>query len=191
MNSFKAYNSGSPQDYYLTSDGLAASTWTTNGSGSINTGTMNNSGNYYSSVTNGVGSNWTAEQIIELVNTVVGGGSGSGSGSGSSDKDNSKLWERIGNAIGNLIDGIVDVITTVIEKLTDAILSIIHLLTGYTDDSGTYHEGILDKLVQLISVDFNGFLSSVFSWMPPEIVTLFTATLIFAVFFAIWKMIRG
>lgn len=189
LNALKNYNSGLPQPYYLTSDGLASNDWSAN-SGICNSGTMNNSGNNYSTITNGVGPNWTPDQILALVDKVTSSNGGSGGSSGS-DNDSSKLWERIGNAIGNLIDGIVDVITAVIEHLTDAILSVIHLITGYTDDNGVYHEGILGKLTSLISVDFNNFLSSVFSWLPPEIVSLFTATLIFAVFFAIWKMLRG
>lgn len=191
LNALKNYNSGRPQGYYLTSDGLAnnMSDWSV-GSGTINTGTLSSVNGSYNTTINNVQSGWTAEQVLALVDRIASSSSG-GSGSDDDDDDKSSLWEKIGNAIGNLIDGVVDVIAAVIEKLTDAILSIIHQLIGYTDEQGVVHEGLLGKLTSLISVDFNNFLQSVFSWLPPEIVTIFTATLIFAIFFAIWKMIRG
>ena len=192
LNSYKHYNSGSPQPYYLTSDGLGTSmsNWSV-GSGTINTGTLSSVNGSYNTTISNVQSGWTAEQVLALVDRISASSGNGPSGSDSSDKDNSSLWEKIGNAIGNLIDGIVSVVASVIEKLTDAILSIIHQLIGYTDDQGVYHDGLLGKLTSLISVDFNNFLGSVFDWLPSEIVTLFTATLIFSIFFAIWKMIRG
>ena len=192
LNAYKHYNSGSPQPYYLTSDGLGTSmsNWSV-GSGTINTGTLSSVNGSYNTTISNVQSGWTAEQVLALVDRIAASSGNGSSGSDSSDKDNSSLWEKIGNAIGNLIDGIVSVVASVIEKLTDAILSIIHQLIGYTDDQGVYHDGLLGKLTSLISVDFNNFLGSVFDWLPSEIVTLFTATLIFSIFFAIWKMIRG
>lgn len=185
LNALKMYNSGAPQSYYLPS---GSTQQVGDVSGTVDQ--FNNAGGYYSSIVDNSVSGMSADEVIKLVDTIL-KNTGGGSGSGNDNDDDSSLWEKIGNAIGNLIDGIVDVIASVIEKLTDAILSVIHLLTGYTDDNGVYHEGLLGKLTSLISVDFNSFLGSVFDWLPPEIVTLFTATLIFAVFFAIWKMIRG
>lgn len=188
LNSYKNYNSGMPQPYYLTTSGMNTGTWTASGGGVINTGSMTNSGNYYSSVTSGVGSNWTPDQILALVDKVANANSGSG-GSGSSN-DNSKWWEKIGNALGNLIDGIIDVLSTVIEHLSDALLSVIHLLTGYTDENGNVHEGLFGKLLNLVNSGFNNFLASIFSWLPEEIVTLFTAVLVFGIFFGLLKMLR-
>ena len=189
IQAFRMYNAGRPQDYYLSSKGVDTANWTASGSGIINTGSMNNSGNYYSSVTNGVGSNWTPDQILALVDKVTSANGGSG-GSGDSDKDTSKMWDRIGNAIGNLIDGIISVFTTVIEKLSDALLSVIHLLTGYTDENGIFHEGLFTKLTMLVNSGFSTFISSIFSWLPEEIVTLLTATLVFGIFFGLLKMLR-
>ena len=188
LNALKSYSAGSPQPYYLTSEGLASNDWSAN-SGICNSGTMNNSGNYYSTVTNGVGTNWTPDQILALVDKVTSANGGSG-GSSDSDKDTSKMWDRIGNAIGNLIDGIITVFTTIIEKLSDALLSIIHLLTGYTDDNGVVHEGLFTRLTSLVNTGFSNFISSIFSWLPEEIVTLLSATLVFGIFFGIFKMLR-
>lgn len=189
LNALKNYNAGTPQPYYLTSSGMNTGTWTASGGGVINTGTMNNSGNYYNQVTNGVSSNWTPDQILALVDKVTNANSGSGGSSGESN-ENSKWWERIGNTIGNLIDGLVEVLSTVIEHLSDALLSVIHLLTGYTDDNGTVHEGLFGKLLNLVNSGFNNFLASIFSWLPEEIVTLFTAVLVFGIFFGLLKMLR-
>ena len=188
LNNYKNYNAGLPQPYYLTSEGMATDDWSAN-SGICNSGTMNNSGNYYSTVTNGVGTNWTPDQILALVDKVTSANGGSG-GSSDSDKDTGKMWDRIGNAIGNLIDGIITVFTTIIEKLSDALLSIIHLLTGYTDDNGVVHEGLFTKLTSLVNSGFTTFISSIFSWLPDEIVTLLSATLVFGIFFGIFKMLR-
>ena len=191
VNAYKNYVANSPQPYYLTTDGINTGTWTASGGGIINTGSMNNSGNYYSSVTSGVGSNWTPDQILALVDKVANANNGSGgSGSSSNENNNSKWWERLGDAIGNIIDGIISVLTTVIEHLSDALLSVIHLLTGYTDDNGTVHEGLFGKLLTLVNSGFNNFLASIFSWLPEEIVTLFTAVLVFGIFFGLLKMLR-
>lgn len=183
LNSYKNYNAGLPQDYYLTSEGLDHTNWTVSGSGSINTGSMTNSGNYYNSVVNEVGTGWTPEQILQLVDMITNNGGSGGSGSGGSGSDNTGLWKGIGEAIGSLITGIATIVSEVAGALSNAILSIINIFVG--------EDGLFAKLTDLINVGFQNFLSGVFSWMPPEIVTLFTATLIFGIFFAIWKMLRG
>lgn len=183
LNAYKQYNSGSPQPYYLGSDFGSHKN-------NYSVGNFPNSNNsYYNQVVNNVQSGWTADQVLSLVDKVINSGGNNGSSS-DSDKDTSKWWERIGNAIGNLIDGLVDVLTKVIEKLSDALLSIIHLLTGYTDDSGVYHEGLFDKLTDLVDSGFSSFISSMFSWLPEEIVTLLTAMMVFGIFFGIFKMLR-
>ena len=182
LNALKNYNSGLPQPYYMGT-----------GFGSYNNyyGQTdlkgNNMGYYYNNVVNNVQAGWSPDQVLALVDKIA---SIAGSGSSSNEKDTGKMWDRIGNAIGNLIDGIVSVITTVIEKLTDALLSIIHLLTGYTDDNGVFHEGLFTKLTSLVNSGFSSFISSIFSWMPEEIVTLLTATLVFGIFFGIFKLLR-
>lgn len=184
LNALKNYNSGSPQPYYLGSD---FGTHKTNYSVS-NFPNSNNS--YYSQVVNNIQSGWSADEVLTLVDKVIKNGGSSSGSSSDSENNQSKWWERIGNAIGNLIDGLVDVLTKVIEKLSDALLSIIHLLTGYTDDGGTYHQGLFDKLTDLVDSGFSSFISSMFSWLPDEIVTLLTATLVFGIFFGIFKMLR-
>lgn len=188
LQALKNFNVQEQAPYYIKGNPLS----TVPDNNYIDTEELDRYGNSYSEVVNNIQNGWTAEQVIQLVDLVLssGSGGGSGGGSGSSENNQSKWWERIGNAIGNLIDGIVDVLTTIIEKLSDALLSIIHLLTGYTDDGGVYHEGIFNKLTALVNSGFNDFISSIFSWMPEEIVTILTATLVFGIFFGIFKLLR-
>lgn len=180
LNAYKNYNSGSPQPYYF-----GSGYGTTTGSVNLNTSNMSNSGNYYSNVVNNVQSGWTAEQVLELVDKVIntGGGSGSGgSGSGSSDNPFSFLG-TIGEAVGKLVGGIGDFIAQVVGGIVDAILDLINMFVG--------EDGILNKLTSLINTGFNTFLGDMFSWLPSEVVTCFTACLLVGIFFAIWKIIRG
>lgn len=182
LNAYKNYNSGYPQPYYTMSgytgiiDPMGLNVPNTNGS--------------YESIVNNIQSGWTADEVLALVDRIISNGTGSGNGAGNGGSDSSGLWSRIGDAIGNLIDGIINVLTTVIEHLSDALLSVIHLLTGYTDDNGVVHEGLFGKLLNLVNSGFNNFLASIFSWLPEEIVTLFTAVLVFGIFFGLLKMLR-
>lgn len=180
LNALKNYNSGSPQPYYF-----GSGYGTTTGSVNLSTSNMSNSGNYYSNVVNNVQSGWTAEQVLELVDKVIstGGGSGSGgSGSGSSDNPFSFLG-TIGEAVGKLVGGIGDFIAQVVGGIVDAILDLINMFVG--------EDGVLNKLTSLINTGFNTFLGDMFSWLPSEVVTCFTACLLVGIFFAIWKIIRG
>ena len=187
LNALKNYNSGLPQPYYLTSEGLASNDWSAN-SGICNSGTMNNSGNYYSTVTNGVGANWTPDQILALVDKVTSANGGSG-GSSNSD-NNSSLWEKLGDTLGNLVDGIINVFVSLIQHLSDGLLTVLHLLFGYTDDNGVNHAGLFDNLLALISGNLTGFLGTVFDFLPSEIVTCFTTVIVLSVLFAIFRFMR-
>ena len=182
INAIKNFSSSNPLPYYQM----------TNYDGVINPNgyAVPNTNNAYESIVNNVQNGWTAQEVIALVDRIMSNGTGSGNGSGNGGSDSSGLWSRIGDAIGNLIDGIINVLTTVIEHLSDALLSVIHLLTGYTDDNGVVHEGLFGKLLNLVNSGFNNFLASIFSWLPEEIVTLFTAVLVFGIFFGLLKMLR-
>ena len=183
LNAYKNYNSGLPQPYYLTPTGSQNSDWLVS-NGIVNTGSMLNSGNYYSYIIDNSQPGMSPDEVYKLIQLLldkIGDGT-IGNGGGSSGSDSSGLWESIGNAIGNLIEGIVSVIAKAIEALTNAIDGVLDLLLG--------ENGIISKLTGMVSGTFNSFLSSVFSWLPQEIVTLFTATLVFGIFFAIFKIIR-
>lgn len=186
LNALKAYNSASPQAYYLPT----GSTMNVPYSDVFTDEDLLRAGSYYNSIVDNSQSGWTAEQVLALVDKILLAGGGSSGSSSGSDNDKSKWWEKLGDSLGNLIDGIINVLSTVIEHLSDALLSVIHLLTGYTDDNGVVHEGLFGKLLNLVNSDFNNFLASIFSWLPEEIVTLFTAVLVFGIFFGLLKMLR-
>lgn len=182
INAYKNYNSGVPKDYYLTSEGISDPSWDASGNGIINTGQLDQSTYSYNNVISNVQSGWTAEEVLALVDRIS-SSSNTGGGESSGSNDNTGIWKGIGEAIGSLITGIATVVSEVASALSNAILSIINIFVG--DD------GLFSKLTNLVDTGFSNFLSAVFSWLPPEIVTLFSATLIFGIFFAIWKMLRG
>lgn len=194
LNAYKNYNAGLPQSYYLTSEGASTSmsNWSV-GSGTINTGTLSNVNSTYNNVVNNVQSGWSADQVLELVDKILANSGGSGSGGSGSD-DGTNFWDwlvKIGDGFGNFIEALGNAIERIISGITNAIMDIVHLLVGYTDEDGIEHAGILNNMIALINGGFNDFLSGVFSWLPPEIVTAFTALLVIGIFFAIWKIIRG
>lgn len=181
VNAFKAYNAGVAQPYYL---GSNFDNIVTTIPASVTDGSYNSSN--YNNIVNSVQSGWSAQEVLDLVDRVLdGNGSGSGgggSGSGSSNNPFDFLGS-IGEAVGKLVGGIGDFISGIIGGIVDAILDLINMFVG--------EDGILNKLTSLINTGFNTFLGDMFSWLPSEVVTCFTACLLVGIFFAIWKIIRG
>ena len=175
INAYKNYNSGQPQPYYLTSEGLAnsMSNWIV-GSGTINTGTLSNANSTYSSVVNNVQSGWTAQEVLALVDIIISSSSGSGSGSSGSGSDNDGwldlgIFGDIGKAIAKVIGAIITAIASIFEE-------IIGIVTQISD---TLLQGVIFE-----------FLSAFIGWLPDEIIALLTALFSVAVLFALVKLIR-
>lgn len=190
LNAYKNYNAGAPQPYYMGSN-----------FGTYNTTTYNVRDNrsmdyYYNQVVDNSKTGMTPEEVQKLIEEILrrtGGGSGGGSG-GSDDNDPDSIFgwiAEIGTLLKDLIKNLGSAIKEVISGIVDAITDVINLLVGYTDDQGVHHDGLLGRLVSLINGGFNDFLSDIFSWLPPEIVTIFTASIVISIFFGIWKIIRG
>lgn len=193
LNAYKNYNSGTPQPYYITSTGANTGTWTASQGGVINTGTMNNSGNYYSQVTNGVSSNWTPDQIIQLVDTIVNssGSNGGGSSSGGNSDNPFGFLGRLGELIGQLVGGVGDLLTGIVD-------GVVSIFLGQEDENGVRNGGLFgtirDLLTQVSSIfdaNIGQFISDVFGWLPSEIITLWTAGIFIAILFGILRIIRG
>lgn len=187
INAFKAYNSGNPQPYYVSSSYTGA---VTSGNSSFSTSQINSGNSSYSSVVNNIQSGMTADEVIKLVDTIMnnmnnGGGSG-GSGGGSDDDDDDG-----GSVIGNIIRKLGDFVSGLIDGIGDALESIVNSIVGYTDENGVEHPGIFQGLINLISSGVVGFLSAVFSFLPTEIVTVITAGIILSILFAVIHFIRG
>lgn len=191
VNAYKSFNSGSPQPYYLTSDGQNTnmSNWSV-GSGSINTGTLSSANSSYSSVINNVQTGWTAQEVLELVNLISENGGDSNGGGSSSDNPFGFLG-TIGEIIGQLVSGVGELLTGIVDGIANVFL-------GKPNEQGVRSGGlfsvvksVITGLVDLIDTDFAEFFRVVFDWLPPEIITLMISGLTFALFFGILKMIRG
>ena len=113
-----------------------------------------------------------------------GGGSG-GSGGSSSDFDLGFLGV-LGSLIGSLITGIGNLLTGIAE-------GIVNVIVGSDGNGGIIGmlRNLISNITDLVDSDFNGFLTDIFSWLPVEIVTLFTGVIVFGLFFGILKIIRG
>lgn len=189
LNSLKAYNSGTPQPYYLSSDysSYVPASTTFN----VNSPTTNQ---VYNNIVDNSYSGMTPEEVQKLIESILdrlgygngngsGGGSGDGSGGGSGDSLDLSFLGKIGELIAKLINGIGDLIVSVIGGIVDAFTSIIDLLTG--------DNGIITRLFNLIDSTFVSFLTEVFSFLPAEIITALTALIVLSVFFAILRFLRG
>lgn len=187
LTDLKRYNSGYPQRYYLTEDGL-------NGIynpdlGNLNVQNINYYGsNYeYNQIINNIYPGMSPDDVLKLVTEILkqnGGGSGGGSGGGGSDTDvDLGFLGTIGTLIGKLINGIGQLLTGIIGGIVDTIMSLIDMITG--------ENGIISKLTDLFDTNVGGFLTSIFDWLPPEIVTLWSAGIILGILFGILRIIRG
>lgn len=186
INSYKNYNSGSPQPYYVSSNYTGS---VTSGNSSYSSSQINSGNSSYSNVVNNIQSGMSADEVNRLVDTIMnnmnnGGGSG-GSGGGSDDDDDG------GSIIGNIIRKLGDFVSGLIDGIGGALESIVNSIVGYTDENGVEHPGIFQGLINLISSGVVGFLSAVFSFLPTEIVTVISAGIILSILFAVIHFIRG
>lgn len=182
LNALKAYNSGSPQGYYLRSD------WsnTVADDNLISSGELDSYGNAYSEVTNNIVSGMSAEQVIQLVDTILKNTNGGFGGSGSSDSTlDLGFLGKIGSIIGKVVTGIGDLITGILEGIANALI-------GEDGDGGILGlvTNVLTSLTELISEDFGEFINGLFSFMPSEIRTILVAGFTISVFLGVLRLIR-
>lgn len=185
LNAYKNYNAGLPQSYYFTSEGLEDN-WTAE-KGYINSNNVDNSYSYYNNVVSNVQTGWSADEVLALVDKISAqnASSNNGGGSSSDDDDDDDNW------LDGLFSGLIGTIKGIITEISDGIVGIIHMVFGYDDDDGVHHDGIISNIIELLSSGFTGFLGDIFSFLPSEIVTLFTAFLTLAILFGVIKLIRG
>lgn len=191
LNAYKNYNSGYPQNYYYTQQGIETplSSWTATGGSLIAGQDLTYYGQTYSTISQQTQTGWTAEQVLQLVESIMSGSGGSSGGSGGSgdgsDFDLGFLG-TIGRLIGSLITGIGNLLTGVLEGIVNVIIG----EDGNGGIVGTVRN-VITNLLDLFDNDFAELFSTVFDWLPPEIITLITAALTFSLLFGIIKMIRG
>lgn len=111
-------------------------------------------------------------------------------GTGPPGGDNKKsIWEKIGDFFGAIGGGLIDIIGAILGKILDALIALAEMLM---DKLKTVVETILtifDELPALFG-GFLDFLSAVFPFLPPELMTILTFGVIAIVFIGIIKAVR-
>lgn len=188
LNAYKNYNVQLPQHYYLGPEAIGVTDFTPPISGTVTDTQLTGYGSYYSSTVSQIQSGWTADEVMQLVELIMSGQGGSGGSGGSGDGSDFDLGflGTIGRLIGSLITGIGNLLAGIAE-------GIVNVVVGSDGNGGIIGmlRNLISNITDLVDTDFNGFLSDIFSWLPVEIVTLFTGVIIFGLFFGILKIIRG
>lgn len=173
INAYKAYNSGSPQPYYLSSEfGYPTGSYS---SSNVNTSSVKDA---YNQITNNITSGMSADEVIDLVDTILNhfdniGGSGSGGNGNGHIIDFSSISDLIaslGALIGELITGLAEGLTNIVSAIRSVITTIRENLTN----------GIIFE-----------WLTELISWLPSEIRTLIIALFTLTVIFACIKLVKG
>lgn len=156
-------------DTYYNYD-YSSDTTTTIGSQTLydNCPTYNNIANYYGDYYEQNGNVPSGDVIYNYINNYYygddnGGGSG-GSGGGIFD------WlGDLGSVLGSLISGLGNLI--------------VNLLSGLTS--------VFDNIANVIPESFNTFFTTIFSWLPPEWISLITLSMTLGLVYGLIKLIRG
>ena len=108
------------------------------------------------------------------------GGSGSGSGgSGEVDGSDSSLWDKLFGSIGDVVGAIASGALTILTKIVEGLATLITtLFNAFSDFSG-------------IADGFSGFLSDVFPYIPPEIISLLILGISLSIAMAFIRFLRG
>lgn len=188
LTDLKRYNSGYPQRYYLTQDGL-------NGVYNPDLNNMNvqninyyNSNYEYNEIINNIYPGMSPDDVLKLITEILKqtGGSGGGSGgSGSDDNLDLGFLGKIGTLISKIITAIGDLITSILDGIVNAFI-------GEDGKGGIIGivKKILNSLTSLISTDFSDFITSIFSFMPEELNTVLIAGFTIAVFLGVLRLVR-
>lgn len=184
INAMRVHDTGNPAPYYYSSN-YKGSDYTASEGSFLNTGSIENSGNTYEEITENITTGMTAEEVIQLVDTIMKNNNdkpwsppSDDSGGGGSDSDG--IWGSIGSALGKLFGALGDFILGLINGLLDKVEELIDSI-----------KGIFDKLTDLVPNVIGDLFSSLFSWLPEEFTTLITASIGLIVIFGIIRMIRG
>lgn len=108
------------------------------------------------------------------------GGSGSGSGgSGEGDGSDSSLWDKLFGSIGDVVGAIASGALTILTKIVEGLATLITtIFNAFSDFSG-------------IADGFSGFLSDVFPYIPPEIISLLILGISLSIAMAFIRFLRG
>ncbi len=113
-----------------------------------------------------------------------------GGGSGTDPGDEGEtIWDKLGKLIGAVGSGILGLIDAALGKLLDALIA---LVEGMMERLKTVVEAILsifDELPQIFG-GFLAFLTALFPFLPPELMTILTFGILAVVFIGIIKAVR-
>lgn len=200
LTDLKRYNSGYPQRYYLTQNGIDGNYIPDLDNMTVQNINYYNSNYEYNEIINNIYPGMSPDDVLKLVTEILkqtGGGSGGGSGgSGSDDNLDLGFLGKIGTLISKLITGIGNLLTSIVEGVVNVFIGedgnggLIGTLVSLIDKI-IGENGIISKLTNLFDNSLGGFITSIFDWLPPEIVTLWSAGIILAILFGILRIIRG
>lgn len=126
------------------------------------------------------------EQYKSTDGTIPPGG-GSGTDPGGEEKET--IWQKIGKLFGAIGDGIIGLIEAAVGKILDALISLVEQIN---EKLKTVVEAILSIFDELPAI-FNGFLAfltALFPFLPPELMTILTFGVLAIVFIGIIKAVR-
>lgn len=110
-------------------------------------------------------------------------GNGPPNGGGSS---GSGILDKLGELLGSIFGGILEVLGGVVGKILDALISIVNMLTEKLDVIVDALFKVFDEVPKMFS-GFTDFLSGIFAFIPPEIVTMLVFGILAIVLIAIFK----
>lgn len=190
LSALKHYQSGQPQAYYLTSEGLGTnmSNWEV-GSGTINTGTLSSANSSYNQVINNITNGLSANDVLKIVDYVVTHTDGNGSSDDEEEEDDNPITKLIKDIVG----GIGGFLTGLIEGIADALLGEVNSETGLREGGllSTLKNIFTSLLETLTGGVIFDFLSAFMSWLPEDIINVLTALFGVAVTFAVIKCVRN
>lgn len=126
------------------------------------------------------------EQYKSTDGTVPPGG---GSGTDPGGDEGETIWDKLGNLIGSLLGGLIGMVEAVLGKILDALIA---LAEGIMERLKTVVEAVLsifDELPLLFG-GFLAFLTALFPFLPPELMTILTFGILAVVFIGILKAVR-
>lgn len=111
-------------------------------------------------------------------------GSGPPDGGGSS--GGGGILDKLGELLGSIFGGILSVLGSAIEAILDALIAIVN---GVADKLGVVVDALFKVFAEIpgIFTGFTDFMSAVFAFVPPEIITIITFGILAVVLVAIIK----
>ena len=115
---------------------------------------------------------------------------GSGPPAPPAEEEEGGIWGWIKKLVKSIVNGVLGVLEEVVGGIIDFLVK---LVDDFFEGVKSVVHNLIESLKQIADFggEFKNFLGSVFSFLPPEIVVLFSFILSLAIVLAIIKFIRG